>query len=361
MLKSIYREFNRFVENLVFFVYIFKTWVWEWISIFSKNNLVSSVKHTREQSIKIERYWNDVYGKKISTRWHKLYQSINGVFNEKYLPDIIFSTQIEPKLNPIGFARFYSDKGLTELLYSGIFGVSFPKTILLKSGGFFYNSDRELICYSQALSVLGKEKEFVIKPTLGGSSGHGVCVVDDDFDEREIISKYYDNFIIQEKLSPHFKYSNLYSESVNTIRLITYIADDQLCHAPVSLRLGTSGSKVDNIHSGGLVIGVTDEGKLLEYAYRLGYCDSQERYSKHPDSGVAFLDYQVPAIPSVIEIGKRLHSRTPKIGIVSWDFMIDIKGNIVLVEGNYFGQSVWFTQIVHGSPVFGDNLPALLR
>lgn len=360
MLKKLYRGLDNFLDKLRRLIYVYKTWIWEWVSINSKRNMVSCVEYTPREVSKIDNFWRGVYGKKISLRWHKLYQSINGVFDEKYLPDIIFSTRIEPCLNPIDYARLYSDKGLTELLYAGVCGVRFPKTILLRSGGYFYDEGREIISYEQALAKIQLLDEFVIKPTLGGSSGHGVCVIDGDFDARTLIKDYRDDFIVQQKLKPHSKYSEIYSNSINTIRLITYIAHDKVHHAPVCLRIGTAGQKVDNIHSGGIGVGVSDEGVLLEWAYRLGYCNSKERVDRHPDTGITFLNYEVPGIPEIIEAGKRLHGRTPKLGVVSWDFMIDSENNVVLVEGNYFGQAVWFTQVLHGKSIFGDNLASVI-
>lgn len=361
MLKYAYNSADKLLKNLRLFLYRAKVWIWEWISILSKKDLLTSVEHSNEQKNAIQSFWKKAYGKSIPTHWHRLYQSINGVFDERYVPDIIFSTYMEVRLNDIEYAKLYSDKGLTELLYSGETCVAFPKTILLCSGGHFYDGDRRLVGRSQALSILSQAADFVIKPTLGGSSGRSVRVIErEEFDAESLMAQYRDDYIVQEKLRPHIAFSEIYPDSINTLRLITYIAGDTIKHAPLCLRIGTSGKRVDNIHSGGLVIGVSDEGFLLERAYRLGYCDSKEVFLKHPDSGLLFANYELPYISDVIEIGKRLHCMTPKIGVISWDFMINEGGDVVLVEGNYMGQSVWFPQIVHGKPIFGDNFSRII-
>ena len=63
----------------------------------------------------------------------------------------------------------------------------------------------------------------------------------------------------------------------------------------------------------------------------------------------------------MIEIAKQLHGSTPHLGIISWDLMVDELGEVVLVEGNYFGQSIWFPQIVHGEAIFGENTKYMIN
>ena len=41
--------------------------------------------------------------------------------------------------------------------------------------------------------------------------------------------------------------------------------------------------------------------------------------------------------------------------MLSWDFAIDEKKNINLIEVNTFGQSIWFPQLINGESFFGEN------
>ena len=47
--------------------------------------------------------------------------------------------------------------------------------------------------------------------------------------------------------------------------------------------------------------------------------------------------------------------------IISWDFMVDDKDNIVLIEMNLISQTVWFPQMANGVSFFGENTEKMIR
>jgi D-alanine-D-alanine ligase-like ATP-grasp enzyme len=132
-------------------------------------------------------------------------------------------------------------------------------------------------------------------------------------------------------------------------------------HAPIALRIGRENSNVDNIHAGGLVIGVEDNGQLLPTAYELGYGDRNTQYTHHPDTNVCFEEIVLPNIVETIRASYQMHGKFPHIGIISWDFTVNDQNQTVLVEANIMGQSVWFPQIVHGKGIFGDQTESVLQ
>jgi hypothetical protein len=367
-MKKIYRRFIRKLDELVELLYIFKVGAAEWVAILKKRKLYHNVKISINDLKRIDDLWKPKYGKKISKKWHKLYISINNQFKCDYFPDYIFSTKLEPKLNPIKIAKFYSDKSLTELIYKSVKNVKFPETIIVNCSGYFYSNSRDIITKYEAIRILLNFDEFVIKPTIGGSSGNSVqlvSLVKKNSDKKvkyleDIFGQYDSDFIVQKRLKPHHAFKALYPYSINTIRLITYIVKNKVYHAPLSLRMGLEGKNIDNIHSGGIVVGLSDDGYLKKYAYKLGYCDSNVKLIEHPDSGVLFDRYQIPGTIKTIELAKELHVNTPHLGIISWDFMIDDIGDTVLVEGNYLGQAIWFPQVVNEASVFGNNTSEMI-
>ena len=149
--------------------------------------------------------------------------------------------------------------------------------------------------------------------------------------------------------------AKLYPNSINTFRVISYLLEGKIEVAPISLRIGGGNSEVDNIHAGGMSISVKRDGFLGEYAYRLGYGDSFEKYNAHPDTKIVFKEYRLSFVDKLVNSAKRLHGYLPNIGIVSWDFTIDEDGNVVVVEANLKGQSVWFPQMLSGESLFGEN------
>jgi len=345
MLKSIYKKVIMVVMNLPGEIDLLKTYLFEYLSIIKKRNLYKNVVWSNEQQKEFDNYWKSNYGKKISNRWHKLYQSVNEELNVRYFPEFIYSTKVEPKMNNYLFSNLLQDKAFIEPLYYK--KVHIPKTYGLNSSNIFYDSNRNIITKKKFTQIIDNIGPAVIKPTIESSSGDSVRILHTkngkDILTNEsvinIMNYYKKNYIIQEKIKPHEAFEKIYNQSINTIRLLTYIVNGKINHAPISFRMGTGGSEVDNIHAGGLSISISDYGELGKYAYQLGYGEGRRAFEKHPDSKIKFENYYIPYVPEIIRLGYELHGLTPHIGIASWDFTIDDKENINLIEVNLAGQS----------------------
>lgn len=368
-MKKIYRKISEFLEDTIVFMEVSKIKFLEMQALKKKKKIYENVVWSLEKNEKFNEFWTRNYGKIIDSRGHKLYEGINGIFHKDYFPDYLFATKLEPILNNYKYARIYGDKSLTEILYSKYSKLKIPQTYLVKSNGIWYNADRRPIGLKEVKEILFQLGEAIIKPTIGASSGKGVwfCNFVDGTDLNNettinhLIESDYNNFIIQEKMVQHHSFSRLYPHSINTIRIITYIANEKVNHADLCIRMGTGGKKVDNIHSGGLVVGLDNDGNLNDYAYKLGYSDSKIRLDRHPDTNIVFKDYKLDGINKIIETAMDLHGLTPNMGIISWDFMIDQNSNPSLIEANYMNQSIWFPQIVHAKPIFGENTEYMIN
>ena len=364
-MKSLYRKLIRTIEFLMLNIHIIKTWFVEWHSILAKSKQYKNIVWTDIQQREFDVFWIQNYGRKISNRWHKMYQSSSGVFNVKYFPEILYTTKLEPKLNPLRWARLLSDKSLIELLYGGDEKVKFPKTVFLNCSGLYYDQNRRIIDETIANQLLYDSNEIVIKPILGESTGRGVRVlrlekgldVESSENVESIIKEYNTNYIVQERLKPNKVYASLYADSINTIRVMTYLINYKLHHAFISFRVGTNGNKVDNYHAGGITIGVGEDGRLN----KLGYGMENKKYEKHPNTKVKFDGYELPYIDEITKAAYRLHGRTPHIGVISWDFAINDKNEVVLIEVNLLGQSIWVPQLIIGSSSFGENTKEVLQ
>ncbi len=363
-MKKIYNNIYFFFIMLSKKIELTKTFLVEWYAILRKKSLYKDVLWTKEQQKEFDSFWKEHYGKKISNRWHKLYEAITGIHRVNYFPEILYSVKYEPSVNNVEYSKVFSDKTLNDLFFNNkVKNVRTPNYYLFNNYGQFYDSERNFISLDKAIEILGNVGESVIKPTVDSSSGKNVCIIEmfDGKDKRtgktaaEIIQQYKSNFIVQERINPCFELKKLYPSSINTIRIISYILNDSVHILPISLRIGGGGSEVDNIHAGGMSIGVANDGTLRKYAYRLGYGDSFEKHSQHPDTNIVFEGYKLSFIDDLIFAAKRLHSMTANIGIISWDFTVDSDNNIVVVEANYKGQSVWFPQMLSGEALFGEN------
>lgn len=350
-MKKLFNAFIKRLELLPVKIIYLKTYVFEWIDVYRKRELYKNVKWSNEQKREFDDYWIKNYGKKISPRWHKLYESINGKFDVTYLPDVIYSTVIAPKIIPYYVGKALCDKSLIEIIAKAA-GVEVPTTYLLNSYGFYYDKNRNIVLKKDAALLLKNIDDAVIKPTVDGNSGKGIKTT--SFNEGSLaeIEKKLDlsvevNHIVQKKINQHETFARLHPMSINTLRVITYIGENGISHWPLSMRIGTGKSNVDNIHAGGLVVGVDDEGNLSETAYFLGHCDSKRNCKVHPDTGIVFKNYKISNVYDVIRSAEKLHGFFPGIGMISWDFTVSSSGSPIVIEANIMGQSVWFPQIVN--------------
>ncbi|WP_017548161.1 sugar-transfer associated ATP-grasp domain-containing protein [Salinicoccus carnicancri] len=346
-------------------VYLVKILAGEYYNIFRKRHLYRNVRISESEEAEIQDMWAKHYGRRISTRWHRLYQSYSGRFNVKYFPEMLFTTKLERKLNNREIGRMISDKSFLAMYYRDIEGVRLPDTYLINNSGVFYTSDRKIISKEKAHAALENIGAAVFKPTLDSSSGDSVALYDlrHGADRRtgrtlaEVLDSYGGDFIVQEKIIPSGSLKALYDGSVNTLRVITYLVGDRVFHAPITLSMGRGGSHVDNIQAGGISVAVSDDGELGSE----GLTFFGEAHRFHPDTGTLFANHTLPNIGKLIRVACEMHEKTPHMRMVSWDFTLDENDDIVLLEFNIFGQSVWFPQMVSGRAVFGEHTEQMIR
>jgi hypothetical protein len=326
----------------------------------AQKKLWKDVILTKEQ----EKELQAVFGKKTSNKWHRLYQSYTGEFNKDYFPEILFSTKLEPILCPRGICEVLQDKGLIGVLYHSVPELRLPKTVIVNCSGIFYDGNRNIINKETAADLVyewSKRKRFVIKPTVGTHSGAGVVIGKQDAynSSEEILTLFHGykkNFIVQEYIINSKELRALYDNSLNTIRIMTYILEDKLYHAPLILRIGKGGNEVDNVGIGGLFVGLSDDGYLKKEAFtRKG-----EGYCVHPDSRIRFEGYPITGIDKIIECAFACHKKTPHTKFISWDFTFDENNVPVLIEANLLGHSSWLPQAASGVSTFGSNTNKML-
>lgn len=334
------------------------------INIRKKKNLWKIVKLSPDQEKEIKTYFNKYYGHTYSTKWHRLYQSYTGSYNVKYFPEKLFSTKLEMLINPYSEAEFFGDKNLLPVLFDDIDNVHIPQIYVSCVRGTLRDAQSTLIDWCSVTDYLMNIGECVIKKTTETSSGRDVvmCCIRNGYDERSgesienLLKSFGDNFNVQERIVQHESLAKLNGSSLNTFRVMTYLLDNMVFCCPVALRLGRFGADKDNIHYGGIGVGIKDDGSLRKYAFS----EQGERFDVHPDSKVVFDNYQIPKFHTILDIAKQLHARIPYLGIISWDLSLDEHGQVVLIEMNTIRQGSWFPQMVNGEPLFGENTEQIL-
>ena len=98
MLQKVYRKIIRGAEELPERIEKIKIACAESWAIVRKKQLYSSVSWTPEQQKEFDDFWLDAYGKRIPNKWHRLYQAVSGTFCVDYIPEMLYTTKIEPYL-----------------------------------------------------------------------------------------------------------------------------------------------------------------------------------------------------------------------------------------------------------------------
>ncbi|MDE6767367.1 MAG: hypothetical protein K2J35_04145, partial [Eubacterium sp.] len=273
--------------------------------------------------------------------------------------------EIERKFVPREYAHVFENKNLLPILVNGIDNVRTADIIISCENGIFRNCNMDFINREQAEEILFDIGKAFLKPTRDSNSGKGCCLLDikNGIDQNsglsvgEILKKQGSYYNIQEHLINCDGLRALHSESINTFRITTYIWNGKIYHFPVFLRIAQGSNKLDNVHQGGVFIGVDDNGTFNKNAFN----ELQERFDKHPDSKIKFEGYKIPQISEMIKAVETLHKRIPQVGMIAWDATIDNNNKIVIIELNLQGQSIRAAQIAHGKGAFGENTADILK
>jgi len=189
--------------------------------------------------------------------------------------------------------------------------------------------------YSKFERFFERNDKGVIKPRYG-MLGKGVRLVRrDDYDD---IRELYDELINEEQrhviegyIEAADEIRALNPDSVNTVRFITYFDGESVSIRSCSMRIGHAGSFVDNAGAGGMTVAVDkDTGIIISDG-----CDEKGfRYETHPDTGIRFKGYQLPAWDKALETLYAVTGEIDGAKYIGWDLACNKDYDSVIVEGN---------------------------
>lgn len=321
------------------------------------------IELTLEQKEEIKKFWGkySFAYPDISFDAFKTYMNRTGLFDPKYLPGGIRGIFVAPFLQNRKYVRCLENKAL---LYKHLPDIKQPKLIVARMNGFFYDGAYNVIDIDAAINLMlekineGLEVVFKISESSGGS---GVKFLNQSsmvtFDMlKKMFRETKSTVVVQEAVKQHPVMASLNPTSTNTVRLTTIIWENEVKITGVVVRVGAANKRVDNLCSGGNVVGVNNDGSLYEFAI----CHNGHRINRlenglELDSGDKF---QIPSYNKVIELVRKAQLELPYIRLVSWDIAIDQEGEPVLIEIN-FGGAVWLHQMTTG-PVYGEYTEQIL-
>ena len=148
-----YRYFLSRLKKAIVKIELLKSLCAERIAIWHKRKFWKKIHWSEDEQEKFDNYWQENYGHKISNKWARLYQNQSGVYQENYVSEMMFSSYLEPALNDYYYSDVLADKGLLELLCSGV-GISFPRTVTGCSGGYYYDSQHCIISSAESYNLI---------------------------------------------------------------------------------------------------------------------------------------------------------------------------------------------------------------
>ena len=177
-----------------------------------------------------------------------------------------------------------------------------------------------------------KYKKICVKP-VSSSCGDGIEIIDirKNTDLKKLYSVLIKNkkYLVEEYVKQHHDLNNLYSGSVNTLRIITFL-DKKVHILKAIIKFGTTG-QIDNHVAGGMYTFLDKNGCVLYPA-----CDDFGHvYYKHPVTDANIVGFKVPYFKEALQLVKKAGKIVPQIRYVGWDVAITENGPVI-IEGNEY-------------------------
>lgn len=285
---------------------------------------------------------------------------MNG-FDARYLSHEIYLPLVARKLNNYHYTKFFEDKGLLGAQQCD--DLRFPYCYVRCIDGEYYDNSLQQISKQRAVDICLNQEVLVWKPGKNSSGGHNVQMIvltgqNNNEKTKEVQSLFetkFRDFVIQRQLEQHEQISRFNETSINTFRITTLYLNGKASLQSCCMRMGGLGSFVDNVGSGGIMVGVKPDGKMNEYG--LGY----ECIKRDSANGVKFKDVSFSFLPSVIEFLLEHHKKSfPLCKLIGWDVCIDKEMKPIVIEINSSQPGIFYEQIVSG-PIFVDRTDEVIK
>ena len=304
---------------------------------FLDQRLTKEIKEYAKNRFGSSRYWP----------WLALYTEVREDFKEGWIPEEYYRLELIEKLNPKPLSLVSTIKSFDHRIFKG-FAV---EPIAVKVSGCFYDPNQKEIEKGELLqSMKNSDKEFIVKIDEG-PSGKGHYFINPN-DISPAFFAPIDDCVIQPVVEQHQVLNDLYSRSVNTLRIATLLEDDGSVRLLYTfLRFGSGGVRLDNIRAGGYFIFLDINGNVDSPAY-VG--NSMQAGKEHPDTGFKYQTLKVPSVYNAVQKCKKSHLKFPYTRFIAWDVYIDKEGIPGLIEWNAKSPDMWVVEALRG-PLFMDN------
>lgn len=292
-------------------------------------------------------------------------------------PNIVSQTaanKINNFLNPPRYLGYLSDKNTFDNIFPS---APFPETFLRKIDGQLYDNHYNAISWNAISSkrlneLIGNFDKIIVKETLDSDSGRGIIMFrrigsqyirknknkEVDMLSIDWLKQYPTDFIMQEGLTQNDFMARFNTSSINTIRVAVYrsVIDNEPHVLSTVIRMGMKDSVIDNLHGGGRMVKVGEDGLLADF------CIDQygRKFDAHNDVNFKLETLRLPYYREIHNLVKNLTRELTYSHLIQWDVAIDGQDNLRILEFNLTGFSMWIAQM-NGIPAYGNYTDEIIN
>ena len=316
-----------------------------------------SVPLNADEKRQIDELWaqylpNELRNIIIQDGYYEFYKAVKPADVDlfKYMPDAFLKTFIDDYFTNPQQSFPCDDKNLYDLYFHD---VKRPKILFRKIKNLYLDADYSIISRETALAMAREQGEVICKVAKFSMGGSGIMIWNANNDDEKKLVDFLNQteFVVcQQMLKQHSVMSSLNTSSLNTMRIMTLMFNDQVHVIASMMRMGPKGSRVDNASKGGAVVGILPNGQLKN----VGWDGTGERYDIHPQGHLRFETVTIPRYQECVDLVTKLAPRFSTISrMISWDVAIDESETPVLMEFNVSFSGTASVQMTNG-PLFGD-------
>lgn len=293
--------------------------------------------------------------RKSDKKWLDVYFSIFGEENKGFIPIPAYNNFIEPAMNHYLLNRAIKEKNFYDKFLKNI---QTPHTYIRKIHGSFFNVDYSFIDLdnTKLSNLIKNETALIIKPSVVSGSGKSICKFikkeDGNFYNGETLlsvkylEQYASDFVLQKAVIQHEYFRKFNPESNNTLRVLTYrsVKDESIHLLHYLLRIGSTGSFLDHDNLGGVVVAISEDGILNDFATDI----NGNRH--HTFNNISFTgDKGVPFFNEIKSVAENIAGQIHYGRLLALDLTVDEDGRVLLIEINSKGNGISQYQYNSGS------------
>jgi len=329
--------------------------------VFSHRQYDGAPALSREEKAKIRQFWKKNYGKTVPLYQYAWLKSKGYDPDPRYIPDTFWHTQVEPAFTNLQMEKGFCDKNY----FDTIVGKENSPETLCKCINFqLLDRDYAPVDEETACRILCEEAEVICKPSIDSGGGRSIQFLKRETITPDVLRKlvweYGGNFVVQKVVKQHAFMNRLNPNSLNTMRITTFLYRGEVHLLYGAVRIGTPESRLDNFSSGGVYVQLDKEGRMIDFAFQENPATRELRKVTELSNGVEFSRIQIPFWPEILQLLCKLHYKLPHFQIINWDVALSEDGTPIIIEYNLIDSTPFPDQLGNG-PVFGDLTEEVLQ